>query len=185
MYLRNPLRLAETHELHKSLVAFYSQLSEFPEEVEINGIVRKLGSSDWLAYRSADEDEIKRMWLHEVGAAAWLAKMMMGMRWAIEFSETPTFITTDNPVIVLHPSLRFRGFKDPETTVMFPLSPTRVLLMDNRHSEPDGHYYPVNDCTPIVNGLLWRDAIDRMFSSRHPDYVCAEIVLDAERRGYA
>jgi len=184
MFLRNPLRFAMTHDAHKSIVDFYSRLPELPEAVEIKGKTYGVDAASWPAYRDASEDDIKRMWLDQVGSAVWLAEMMMEMRWAMRFSETPAFITTDNPVVVLHPSLSFRGFKNPETTVMFPLSPTRVLLMDNRHTEPDGRYYPANNVAPSVNGLLWRESIDRMFSSRHPDNVCAEMLQDAERMGF-
>jgi len=125
------------------------------------------------------------MWLKEVGSAVWLAEILVKMRWAIQFSDTPVFITTDNPVVVLHPSLTFRGFTNPETMVVFPLSPTRVLMMDNRHAEPDGHYYPVNNTAPGLNGMLWRESIDRMFTPRHPHQVCAEMLEDAERIGFA
>jgi hypothetical protein len=142
-------------------------------------------AASWPGYRDAGEDDIKRMWLDEVGSAVWLAEIMMGMRWAMQVSDAPVFITTDNPVVVLHPSLNFRGFRNSETTVVFPLSPTRVLVMDNRHSEPDGKYYPAQNVAPRLNGLLWRESIDRMFSSRHPDHVCAEMLQDAERMGFS
>lgn len=134
--------------------------------------------------RDADEDAIKRMWLDNVNSAMWLAKIMMEMRWAVLFSEKPVFVTTDNPVIVMHPDLEFRGFKNPKTTVFFPLSPTRMLVMDNRHSEPDGEYYPLKDSPGGLNMLLWRESIDSMFSPRHPDGVCAEMIEDAEMSGF-
>lgn len=184
MYLRNPLRLAVTHDTHRSLVDFYSHHRERPKAIEIKGQRYALDTTDWPAYRDATDDDIKRMWLEQVGSAVWLAEIMMGMRWAVQFSETPVFITTDNPVTVVHPSLRFRGFRNPETAVIFPLSPTRVLVMDNRHAEPDGQYYRVRKSAPNVNTVLWRESIDRMFSSRHPDHVCAEMLQDAERRGF-
>jgi hypothetical protein len=33
----------------------------------------------------------------------------MKMRWAVVFSEEPVFITSDNPVMIVHPSLKFRA----------------------------------------------------------------------------
>ena len=59
----------------------------------------------------------------------------------------------------------------------FPLSPTRMLLMDHRHSEPDGAFYPLRHDPAADNGLTWRNAIDHMFSPRHPHQVCAECSL--------
>jgi hypothetical protein len=36
-----------------------------------------------------------------------------------------------------------------------------------------------------LNGLLWRYAINAMYSSRHTDHVCAEICADAEQQSFA
>jgi hypothetical protein len=121
-----------------------------------------LDAESWPAYRDAGEDGIKRMWLDQVGWAVWLAEMMMEMRCAIQVSETRVFITTGNPVVVVHPSLGSRGFRNPDTAVIFPLSLTRVLVMDNRHAESDGGYCPANNVAPSVSGVLWRESIARM-----------------------
>lgn len=185
MFLRNPLCLEWTRQIHRQLVAFYSQCDELPEGIEIDGKYYEFDSSDWPRYRDADEDVLKRMWLDYVGRAVWLAKIFMKMRWYMLVSEEPVFITTDNPVIATHPELRFCGFRNPETSVIFPLSPTRALGMDNRHSEPDGQFYDAAKSAIAVNSLLWREAIEDMFSPRHPDLVCAEIVESARQEGVA
>jgi hypothetical protein len=184
MHLRNPLHLEQMRALHQQMVGFYSQFPDLPDAVEIAGKTYELDKDSWPSYSSANEDDIKRMWLDNVGSATWLAKMLMDMRWAILLSEEPVFITTDNPVVTLHPSLQFRGIKNPETSLVFPLSPTRLLHLDNRMSEPDGQYYPLKTNPGSMNGLLWRYAINAMYSSRHTDYVCAEICADAEQQGF-
>jgi hypothetical protein len=149
--------------------------------VEISGKTYEFDKDSWPSYGSAGEDDIKRMWLDEVGSATWLAEMLIGMRWAILLSEEPVSITTDNPVVMLHPSLQFRGMKNAETSVVFSLSPTRLLHIDNRMSEPDGQYYPLRGSAGSLNGLLWRHAINAMYSTRHTDHVCAEICADADQ----
>jgi hypothetical protein len=111
--------------------------------------------------------------------------MLLKMRWAVIFSEEPVFITSDNPVTIMHPSLQFRGLKNSETTVAFPLSPTRILIMDNRHGEPDAQYYPLRQGPGSPNGLIWRNAIECMFAPRHPDIICGEMLADAELIGFA
>lgn len=184
MHLRNPQQLQQTRALHEQMVEFYSQLPELPDAVEIGGKTYEVNKDSWPSYRDASDDDIKRMWLDNVGSAALLAKMLMDMRWAILLSEEPVFITTDNPVITVHPSLQFKGIKNPETSVIFPLSPTRLLRIDNRMAEPDGQYYPLKTNAGAMNGLLWRYAINAMYSSRHPDHVCSEIVADAELQGF-
>jgi hypothetical protein len=95
------------------------------------------------------------------------------------------FISSDNPVTVLHPSLTFFGFDNPETSVIFPLSPTRVLQMDNLHGEPDGHYYTVKPGPAALNLLQWRGAHEYMFSHRQTDLVYAEMLKAAEDGGFA
>jgi hypothetical protein len=185
MHLRNPLHLEQMRVLHKQMVGLYAQFPELPDEVEIAGKTYELDKDSWPSFSNAGENDIKRMWLDNVGSATWLAEILMGMRWAILLSEEPVFITTDNPVVTLHPSLQFRGITNPETSVVFPLSPTRLLHIDNRMSEPDGQYYPLTTNPGSMNGLLWRYAINAMYSSRHTDHVCAEICADADQQGFA
>ncbi|MER8824624.1 DUF4238 domain-containing protein [Mesorhizobium sp. M0904] len=103
------------------------------------------------------------------------------MRWSIITSERPVFITSDSPVTVLHPSMRFRGLKDAETSVIFPLSPTRVLHLDNRNSEPDCQYYAVPGKGEVQNILNWRNVVEHMFTHRHPDEVSAEMFAVDEK----
>jgi hypothetical protein len=184
MYLRNPSHLEQMHALHRQMVDRFAEFPDLPDAVEIAGKTYELDKDSWPSYSNASEDDIKRMWLDHVGSATWLAKILMRMRWAILISEEPTFITTDNPVVTLHPSLQFRGIKNAEISVVFPLSPTRVLHIDNRMTEPDGQYYPLRGSPGSLNGLLWRYAINAMFSSRHTDHVCAEICADANQQGF-
>lgn len=151
----------------------------------INGQLIQLDAKSWPAYRDGTEDDIKRMWLEQVGSATWMAELLLNMRWSIIASEKPVFITIDNPVVPLHPSLQFRGIKNPETSLMFPLSPTRLLWLDNRHHEPKNQYYPLKNNGGGLNGLLWRHAIENMFVHRDPHLVCAEMLDNAESMGFA
>ena len=151
----------------------------------IKGKTIELDKSSWPEYRDADDDAIKKMWLDQVGSAVWLAETLMEMRWAMLVTEKPVYITTDNPVIVVHPDLRFRGFRNKEAMVIFPLSSTRTLVMDNRHSESNAQFYDGTQTAASQNGLLFRDSLKCMFSSRNPDLVCAEIVQNAEAMGFA
>ena len=185
MHLRNPARFELWKLMHGRIVDAYSALPEPPCSFEHNGKVYELDAASWPAYRDASEDDLKKAWLREVGQAAWVAEILMKMRWAVVFSDEPVFITSDSPVTFLHPSLGFRGIKNPEATLIFPLSPTRVLHMDNRHSEPDGHYYPLKHPAAVTNHLLWRGANEHMFSHRDPDIVCAGLVSMAEAQSPA
>lgn len=184
MWLRNPLHLQSMHDMHRQIVAFIQQSPELPDEIEMNGKVVPFDKAGWPAYRDASEDDIKRMWLKQVGSAAWVAELLMKMRWSIIVSDKPVFITSDNPVVSLHPSLSFRGLKNPDTTLAFPLSPTRMLQMDNLHSEPANQYYPLKISPGVINSLVWRYALNSMFSSRPTQAVCEEMCNEMERQGF-
>jgi hypothetical protein len=181
MYLRNPAQLGHWAEMHKQIFNSVSNMPDLPDSIEIKGKVYPLDRETWPAYRDASSEELKKSWIDNIRGAIWLAEILSKMRWAVVFSDEPVFITSDNPVTVVHPSLKFRGFNNPETSVIFPLSPTRVLHMDNRHGEPDGHYYPVSPSPAALNLLQWRGAIDHMFSHRQTDLVCAELLEAAEK----
>lgn len=183
LWLRTPRQLELQHSIHAQLVAACSSPLGLPDEVEIGGKVIQVDPTDWLEFRNAGEDDIKRMWIAEMSGASHYAEMLMGMRWSVICADDPSFITTDAPVTFVHPSLKFRGLRNPETRVLFPISPKRLLMMDNRVGEPDGLYYPLTGSAAPFNLLLWREAIGHIFSSRHTGLVCAELIEDAEREG--
>jgi hypothetical protein len=180
-YLRNP-QLFERHKnVHRQLVEFLGKDSELPSYLIENGKQIELDKGTWAAYRDATEDDLKRDWFKQIGSAAGIAEDFMKMRWSVLFTENPTFVTSDNPVTFMHPSLEFRGIRNRETSIIFPLSPTRVLLLDHKLTEPDGQYYPLSPGNEgPLNCLIWRGANEFMYSSRDPDLVCSEIVSSAD-----
>jgi hypothetical protein len=184
MFLRNPLALEDQRRVHQQLVKLYENRSGIPEAVEIGSKVYDVDPSEWPKFRDATEDDIKRMWIDQIGNATWLTKIMVEMRWSILLADEPVFVTSDNPVSVVHPTLEFKGFKNPNTFVSFPLSPTRILHLDNRHNEPDNQYYPLKASPGTMNSLIWRNSIDAMFSHRHTALVCQEMCHEAERMGF-
>jgi hypothetical protein len=184
-YLRNPFRLEQTNALHRQFVDFIGSSAQLPDSIEIGGVARPIDPDSWPAYRDAGEDDVKRMWIEQISTASWLAEMLSKMRWAVIFAAEPVFITSDNPVAIMHPSLEFRGLKNAETTVLFPLSPRRIMAMDNRHHEPDAQYYPLRDDPSVPNGIIWRNSIEYMFSPRHPDEISREMLANAEQMGFA
>jgi hypothetical protein len=185
MYLRNPAQFELTQRMHQAFVDTFSAAPELPHEIEIGGVVRKIDLESWPSYRDATEDDIRRMWLEQVGSAVWFAELLMKMRWSIILAEEPTFITTDHPVAVMHQTLEFKGLSDSGTLIFFPLSPTRLLVMDHNHKEPSGQYYPLAANPGSMNMLLFREANEYLFSSRDPDRVCAEICADADEQELA
>lgn len=184
MYFRNPANFAKYKEIHQQLRDEFLKEEYLPDVVRYMGRTYSLDKDSWPAYRDAQEEDLKRNWIESISHLGWCAEQLMQMRWAMVCAEESIFITSDNPVTTVHPSLRFRGIKNPETIIMFPISPTRMLHLDNRHEEEDGHYYRVSDDGSAANLLVWRGANEYMFSHRHPEHVCRALLADAERRGF-
>src|SRR5882672_3783403 len=185
MYLRNPKSLEASNNVHRQMVDLLNQSPELPQSFEYKGKTYPVDTSGWEKFRDGGDEELKKTWIAGVREAGWLAELLMTMRWSMVVSETPGFITSDHPVTVAHPSLTFRGFNNPETLVMFPLSPYRLLIMDHRMNEPSNQYYPVANAMASYNYTIWRNANDYMFCHRNPDEVLAELVGDAKKRGFA
>jgi hypothetical protein len=181
MFLRNPKALDLANDIHRQMVEFIGCLPQPPAQFVHEGVTYDVDTNSWDRFREGDNEDLKRSWIDSVKQASWLADLFMTMRWAIVISDTPGFITTDHPVTTLHPSLSFRGFNNPETTVVFPLSPFRLLVMDHRMTEPDNQYYPVKDGLACWNYTLWENANEFMFSHRSPDFVLREIAEDVDR----
>jgi hypothetical protein len=180
MYLRTPLHFEYVQELHRRMVAAVERCGQIPTSFIVGGRRFEIDPGSWPDYRDASEDDLKRLWLSEISSATEYAELLMGMRWSMICADAPTFITSDNPVAILHPSLRFKGLSDPETLVLFPICPRRVLIMDNLHDQPSNQYYPLQGNGTAQNLLIWRNAIEYMFSHHHTDDVCRKIVSEAD-----
>jgi len=179
MQFRNPAHFEMHKAFHRQMVESISAMGSPPFTYEFQGEKFRLDADSWVEFRDATEEDLRRTWLADLGSAAWYAKELMAMRWVIVEAKRPTFVTSDNPVTIIHPSLQFRGLSNPETMVTFPLSPTRLLHLDHRYSEPANVYYPLIDNGAAQNLMIWRHATEHMLSSRHPDEVCRDL-LDAE-----
>lgn len=184
-WLRTPRQFEFWKNTHRQFIDLFSAHETLADAVTINGQRVELDHASWPAYRNADDENMKAAWNDWVGSAADVATMFMDMRWAVVVSDQPVFITSDNPVLVGDTLGPHRGLKHPDTMVTFPLSPTRVLMMDNRHHEPDAQFNPLKHDPASTNMLIWRNAIEHMFSPRDPHEICAEMIADAARMGFA
>ena len=176
MMLRNPRHFDYYKQWHRKLCDEVGVRGEVPTSFEHKGKIYPLESASWPAFRDATEDDLKRNWIKDMNGAAHYATLMMKMRWSVLCAEEPVFITSDAPVTFVHPSLAFRGINDPETSILFPIGPTRLLCMDHLMHEPGDQYYPLSGSGAAQNLLLWRNSLESMFNHRHTDEVCASMV---------
>jgi hypothetical protein len=180
MMLRNPRHFEMYKQWHRRICDEIEQLGEVPHSFLHKDRTYRFDTASWPAYRDATEDDLKRSWIKDMHGAAEYANQFMGMRWSMLCAEEPVFITTDAPVTLVHPSLRFRGIANPQTSILFPVSPTRLLCMDHLMHEPHNQYYPLHGSGAAQNLLLWRNSLEHMFSHRHTDEVCAAMLAEEE-----
>jgi len=189
LYLRHPARMLDIENIHARLVAIYEELpkdeSGNPQiaEVDYKGTIHPFNNSAYQEFKNAGPDETQKMFVDNLQASAiWFAEALMEKRWSVVFSEEPVFITTDTPVAIKHHERDTFGIRTPGTVVSFPLSPTRVLIMDDRQDQPKGNYYPLAVHGPAPFNLTAWNVCERfMISSRPTDCVCAEMVALADQ----
>lgn len=180
MYLRTPIHYEHVKSLHQSIVTAVENCGQVPTSFMWRGQEREIAPESWPSYRDASEDDLKRIWIAHMNNATEYAEILMGMRWSMLLAEAPTFITSDNPVAVLHPSLTFLGLSNPDTTLLFPINPSRILVMDHRHDQPANQYYALQGNGTAQNVLIWRNAMEYMFSHQDPDNVCRAMLAETE-----
>jgi len=191
LIVRNPEHLADTRETHHQMVEFLDSLPKDKNgnprvgSIEYDGKTEPLDPSGFQEYKNASDDEVHRMFLDSIKHTGWdIANLLLKKRWSMIFSEKPVLITSDKPVAVLNPNdkLRSFGIRTKGTVINFPVSPTRLLTLDDMHEEPPGQYYPLLPGNAgVFNVLTWQNTIRFMVSHRHPDLVCKEMLTTADR----
>jgi len=141
--------------------------------IEINGQVA--GELAWVA-NQPDEPPAQTFADSIQAFAIHLAKIFLQKRWAVAFTEEPMFITSDNPIFVLEPEFKPFQFAAKGATIVFPLSPTRVLFLDDK-TEPDGRYYPFRrENVTNLNYSIWLNAERFVTFGRDPGDVIRELI---------
>ncbi len=116
-YVRNPVQFETWKRIHRQMVEQVSGLESMPTRVTIGGVEHQVDASDWPDFRDAGEEPMKAAWNDYIAGAGDIAPRLLGMRMVMVAAKKPVFITSDNPVTITHPSLEFRGIRDPETTI--------------------------------------------------------------------
>lgn len=187
MHLRNPEVRHTVEEIHRQLVSFYQSgplLADGTPNVnsfEFKGRVLDVDLTGWHEYRRWTKHDHDRFFAHFVQAeATHFAKLLLPKRWSVVFSELDAFITTDKPVAIQHQSRQTFGFGTSGSIVTFPLSPRRLLVMDDMHTEPSNQYYPLSEPhAGALNYSVWRGASRFLITGRSVEEVLAEICSSA------
>lgn len=187
MHLRNPECRQLIERLHQQLVEFFGTVPMRPDgspavnSLEVAGVTCELEAHGWHEYQAWGKNDHDRFFAHVVESAAIdLATLLMKKRWSIVFSESDIFITSDRPVVLQHQSRKTFGFGTQNSIVTFPLSPRRMLMMDDLHAEPAGQYYPLKPLNAgAFNYNIWSNSSRFMVTGRAVPNVLSEILASA------
>jgi hypothetical protein len=135
----------------------------------------------WEQYRTASANDHKRFFAQIIQSeAVRIAERLIQKRWCTLLAEDDAFVTSDRPVSVQHQSREVFRVGTPGSIVIFPLTPRRLLVMDDRHEESSNQYYPLNeDLIGSLNGLIWRHG-RLLLTGRPISDVLAELVSAAD-----
>lgn len=172
-FLRHPERRDSSIEFRQRLIEFIEK-QPFDsdgfleiEQIQIGSRVYSVDKSDWPNYRNANVEDDTNLWRRMIEQDALNhARMLMKKRWSIVFIDEPLFVTSDYPIYVPEPELERFQIGASNAIVLFPISPTRVLCLDDL-DEPGNQYYPIDNANAdIYNLFTWVNTNDFMISPR-------------------
>ena len=181
LHLRHPKNIQIHKDIHKSFVdigdaALKGENGDpLLNKLEVNGQVYDFDPSDFFEYKNANHSDIQKMFVDSIKHnAVELAEILLKKRWSIVVSDKPVFITSDEPVSMFHKDKEKFGFGTHGTTVLFPISPHRILVLDDL-DQPAGQYYSLQQGDEaLYNYVTWIHAEKFMISHRHTDEVLFE-----------
>ncbi|MDP2241129.1 MAG: DUF4238 domain-containing protein [Burkholderiales bacterium] len=188
LYLRHPSNIEVVTHLHQQLASIFEKAprgsdgAPLIDAIEIDGKRLPFDSSGWQDYNKSTKADHQKVFVDVVQSEAIvLATILLKKRWSVISSGNPVFVTSDNPVSKQHQSRSAFGFGTEGVVVTFPVSPTRLLVMDDLFEQPAGQYYELSNSGPgPYNLLIWRNG-SLMISHRNSDAVMREMIEWADR----
>lgn len=192
-HVRHPDNVKLVKSIHRKLVESADALPKRPDgtpdvdRIILGGVEHKVDTSNWHSYTEWNDDDHHRFFVETIRSeSAYLANMLLKKRWSVVVTEESHFITSDRPVALQHQTQQKFGVGTPDVIVSFPLSPTRILIMDDRHEEQENQYYSVKaKDVGAFNYSIWREGSRFMVTGRPVLEVLAQITGWAEREGFA
>jgi hypothetical protein len=189
MHLRHPEVLDKVAALHGRMVSWLNDAPKSDDGIPNIGSLLHCGKeyrfdpSGWEEYKSWGKDDHHRFFndlvLRETGR---FAKLLLKKRWSVVFSETDQLITSDRPVNIRDGEARNCGVNSPGAIASFPLSPSRMLILDDNFNEPANQYYPLRvENIGAFNLGTWHATARFLITGRSVRNVLEEMLLWADR----
>lgn len=187
MHLRGPDTLNGVGDIHRNLVSLLESAPKHPdgtpnvEVIDASGNAKALDTKGWREYRQWGANDHLRFFARTIQSeAVRIAECLMRKRWSTILADDDAFVTSDRPVSIEHQAREACGVATPGSIVTFPLTPRRLLMMDDRHEQPANQYYPLKrNLVGTMNALIWRSGRFLLTGRPIPE-VLAELVSSAE-----
>jgi len=187
MHLRGPDTLNGVEDIHRNLVSLLESATNHPdgtpsvEMIDASGNAKPLDTKGWREYRERDANDHRRFFATTIQSeAVRIADCLMRKRWSTVLADNDAFVTSDRPMSIEHQAREVFGVATPGSIVTFPLTPRRLLVMDDKHEQPANQYYPLKrDLVGSINALIWRSG-RFLLTGRPVPEVLAELVSSAE-----
>jgi hypothetical protein len=135
---------------------------------QIGARVVKLDRIGWQSYADAGPEYDEQAWLTIVEKdAVGYAKMLLEKRWSMIVIDDPLFVTSDHPLFVASPELNRHQIGGRDAVLLFPVSPTRVLCLDNVAAPGNRYYHLESDQADLYNRMTWVNTEAFMISPRN------------------
>jgi hypothetical protein len=188
--IRVPDHLKRVEAMYKKMVAV---LDTFPKDEKGCPDIKSLphqgsdlhfDNSGWQDFRNADKAEIQRMFSRQIASNTHpLAEALLNKRWFIVMSAHPEFVTSDRPVTILNAGKLIFGAGTVGTVIHFPLSPTRMLCLDDNREAPENQYYHVRpEDGFLFNVITVHHASRFVIADRDPSDLVNRVHLHLNKR---
>ena len=142
---------------------------------DTRGKTRKLDLATYPAFKAYTDSDLQKLFAEGIKkSAALLAEHLMQRRWAILVSEAPAFVTSDRPVVILHPTILKPGIRTPGAILIIPITPHKLLFLDDHTERQSGLYYGIEtDDAVDFSIFVWRKCQRFLCAPRDPFFVIA------------
>lgn len=177
MALRHPDSEAQIRHLNDSLRSAVNGMA--PEDtisVQHDGQSAQCTVAEVLQRAGTDKDTIKSAFLRLLpDRIETVANALMERRWGIIFSDQPSFVTSDYPVVLQRGTATKKniGFRTPGAQILFPVSPTRLLSVCDDWPHEFAHYKLTKP--DLFNQTTVRAAVRFVFSTHNDPHLASQI----------
>lgn len=144
--LRTKKALSDSLELHDTMVTLFDSLPKNndgnPKMELLAEPYSKTDPASWSEFKNPTSERLQQSFAEQIFPVGFdLVDHLLAKRWSIVAAKESVFMTSDCPVVMNHPYKEKFGIRTKRTMITFPLSPTRMLLLDDDLSRPPNRYW--------------------------------------------